>query len=82
MYNFLGLYIATLLVSSLVSYIALKSIILENSKKELIDIINIVDLNLPNVDNVGDFIKNIRNLFFIVNHKHCCPPDLFTGEKA
>ena len=62
MYNFLGLYIATLLVSSLVSYIALKSIILENSKKELIDIINIVDLNLPNVDNVGDFIKNIHTV--------------------
>lgn len=62
LYNFLGLYIATLLVSSLVSYIALKSIILENSKKELIDIINIVDLNLPNVDNVGDFIKNIHTV--------------------
>ncbi len=62
LYNFLGLYIATLLVSSLVSYFALKSIILENSKKELIDIINIVDLNLPNIENVTQFIKNIHTV--------------------
>lgn len=58
----MGLYIATLLVSSLVSYYALKSIILENSKKELIDIINIIDLNLPNIDNMTQFIKNIHTV--------------------
>ena len=62
LYNFLGLYIATLLVTSVVSYFALKSIILENSKKELIDIINIIDQNLPNIQNISQFIKNIHTV--------------------
>ncbi|MDD2357770.1 MAG: HAMP domain-containing sensor histidine kinase [Thiovulaceae bacterium] len=62
LYNFLGLYIATLLISSLVSYYALKSIILENSKRELIDIVNIVDLNLENVDNLTKYINSIHTL--------------------
>lgn len=44
------------------SYFALKSIILENSKKELIDIINIVDLNLPNIENITQFINNIHSV--------------------
>jgi signal transduction histidine kinase len=56
----LGLYIATLLISSAVSYFALKTVILENSKKELIDIINIIDLNLAHVDNLNKFVTNIH----------------------
>jgi signal transduction histidine kinase len=62
LYNFLGLYIATLLVSSGISYYALKSVILENSKKELIDIVNIVDLNLENVDNLSKYINSIHTV--------------------
>ncbi len=62
LYNFLGLYIATLLVSSIVSYYALKSIILENSKRELIDIVNIVDLNLAHVDNLAEYINSIHTV--------------------
>lgn len=46
----------------MVSYFALKSVILENSKKELVDIINIIDLNLPNIENVTRFIKNIHTV--------------------
>lgn len=60
LYNFLGLYLATLLVSSAVSYFALKTVILENSKKELIDIINIIDLNLEDVDNLNKFVTNVH----------------------
>lgn len=56
----MGLYIATLLISSAVSYFALKTVILENSKKELIDIINIIDLNLAHVDNLNKFVTNIH----------------------
>lgn len=44
------------------SYFALKSIILENSKKELIDIINIIDLNLPNIENITQLINNIHSV--------------------
>jgi len=62
LYNFLGLYITTLLISSVVSYYALKSIILENSKRELIDIVNIVDLNLENVDNLTQYINSIHTI--------------------
>jgi signal transduction histidine kinase len=62
LYNFLGLYIATLLISSIVSYYALKSVVLENSKKELIDIINIVDLNLAHVDNLTQYVNSIHTL--------------------
>ena len=62
LYNFLGLYIATLLISSLVSYFALKSIIIENSKKELIDLVNVIELNLPNVSRIDAFIDNIHTV--------------------
>ena len=62
LYNFLGIYIATLLVSSGVSYYALKSVILENSKKELIDIVNIIDLNLDHVDNLSTYINSIHTV--------------------
>lgn len=58
----MGLYIATLLISSAVSYFALKTVILENSKKELIDIINIIDLNLVDVDNLNKFITNVHTV--------------------
>ena len=44
------------------SYFALKTIILENSKKELIDIINIIDLNLAHVDNLNKFLTNVHTV--------------------
>ena len=50
------------MISSAVSYYALKSVILENSKKELIDIINIIDLNLALIDDSKEFLNNIHTV--------------------
>lgn len=61
-YNFLGLYLATFLVTSVVSYFALKSVILENSKKELIDLVNIIDLNLGYTKNIKNFVNSIHSV--------------------
>lgn len=61
-YNFLGLYLATFLVTSMVSYYALKSVIIENSKKELIDLVNIIDLNLERSGNITTFVNSIHTV--------------------
>jgi signal transduction histidine kinase len=54
--------LATFLVTSVVSYYALKSIIIENSKKELMDLVNIVDINLERSSDIGLFVNSIHSV--------------------
>lgn len=56
------MYLAAFLVTSVVSYFALKSVILENSKKELIDLVNIIDLNIEQTDNIKKFVNSIHSV--------------------
>jgi signal transduction histidine kinase len=54
--------LATFLVTSVVSYYALKSIIIENSKKELMDLVNIVDISLERSSDIGLFVNSIHSV--------------------
>lgn len=59
--KFLLLFAGTIIFSSIISYIALKSIIIENNKKHLQDAISIISLNLPNTKNLDVFAMEVNH---------------------
>ncbi|WP_200763767.1 sensor histidine kinase [Nitrosophilus alvini] len=58
--NLVILFVATLIVSSIVSYFALKEIEIEHFKNRLITNVEIIETELPFVDNFDEFAKKIR----------------------
>lgn len=59
--NFLALFVGALLVSSLISYISLKSIIENQTKEDLQISIQFMELGINNVDNLDDYVLKIHN---------------------
>jgi len=57
--KFLILFVSTLLITSLISYIALKSIIIEHNKNHLKHAIELMEIELKKVDNLDDFAMQI-----------------------
>jgi len=60
--TFTLLFLATFLSTSLLSYFLLKSYLIEESKKELADNINIIAYKLDSVENLDTFTKEITSL--------------------
>jgi len=58
--KFLFLFITTLLISSVISYIVLKDIIIQHNKNHLKHAIEFMELDLKNVDNLDDFATKIN----------------------
>ena len=58
--KFLLLFIGSLLITSVISYISLKSIIIEHNKSHLKHAIELMDLNLKKVDNLDEFVSKIH----------------------
>lgn len=58
--KFLLLFVGTLLITSLISYFALKNSIVEHNKTHLKNSIQIVDLGLDNVNNLDEYVSNIH----------------------
>ena len=59
--KFLLLFVGTLLVTSFISYVSLKSNISENNKKHLQNSINIMELELSSVDNLDAFALKVND---------------------
>ena len=59
--NFLAVFISTLLLSSLVAYLSVKDITILESKKQLQDKISLLQMQLPYVENLNNFAKEIKN---------------------
>jgi signal transduction histidine kinase len=57
--KFLILFVGSLLITSLLSYVALKSIIIEQNKVQLQHSINIISLNIKNINNLDEYTKTI-----------------------
>lgn len=57
--KFLLLLIGTLLLTSIISYIALKSIIIEHNKNHLKNAIELMEMELPNVDDLNKYALKI-----------------------
>jgi signal transduction histidine kinase len=57
--NFLGLFLATLIVSSLLSYSTLKSYILKSKQEELHQMLQLITLNMEAIDNLDNYSKSI-----------------------
>ncbi|MDD5158147.1 HAMP domain-containing sensor histidine kinase [Sulfurimonas sp.] len=58
--NFLVLLVSSLLVSSIISYIALKSIVIERSKNHLKNSIELIELEMDGVKNLDEFVFKIK----------------------
>lgn len=54
------LFVGTLLVTSVVSYIALKSIIIKHNTNHLIDVIRMVELQLPSENNLDKYVTKLH----------------------
>lgn len=59
--NFLALLVSSLLVSSIISYIALKSIIVEHNKKHLEHVIELMELEMKDLENLDEYVIKIKN---------------------
>ncbi len=59
--KFLLLFISTLLITSVIGYIALKDIIIEHKKNHLKNAIELMEIELENIDNIDDFAMQINN---------------------
>lgn len=59
--KFLVLFVSTLLITSLISYIALKSIIIEHNKNHLKHAIELMEIELKNISNLDDFVMQIHD---------------------
>lgn len=57
--KFVGLLVATLLVSSLISYISLKSTIIDNNKIHLQHAISLIELNLNDIDDLDSYVQKV-----------------------
>lgn len=58
--KFLLLFVGTLLITSLISYFALKNSIVEHNKTHLKNSIQIIDLELDNVNNLDEYVSDIH----------------------
>lgn len=58
--KFLLLFVSTLLITSIISYIALKDIIIEHNKNHLKHAIEIIEIELKNTKNLDDLAININ----------------------
>jgi len=58
--KFLLLFVGTLFITSLISYVALKSIIIDNNKKHLQNTISLMELNLEKVDKLDAYVSKIN----------------------
>jgi len=58
--KFLLLFVGSLVVTSIISYVALKSIVIEHNKQHLQSAIEIMSLDLKNVNNLDTFASNIN----------------------
>jgi len=58
--KFVALFIGTIFVSSIISYIALKSIIIEHNKKHLENAISLTALNLKNTNSLDILAKDVN----------------------
>lgn len=59
--KFLLLFISTLLITSVIGYIALKSIVVEHNKNHLKHAIELIEIELKNIDSLDDFVMQINN---------------------
>jgi len=50
--KFLSLFIGTVIISSVISYVSLRSIIVEHNKKHLQDVISVISINLSDTKNL------------------------------
>lgn len=57
--KFLLLFVSTLLITSIISYLTLKSIIVEHNENHLKHVIEIMDLELGNVSNLDKYVNDI-----------------------
>ena len=57
--KFLLLFVSTLLITSILSYLTLKSIVIEHNKNHLKDAIEIMDLKLDSVNNLDKYVEDI-----------------------
>ena len=57
--KFLLLFIGTLLLTSIISYLALKSIIIEHNKNHLKTAIELMEIEFSNVDNLDNYVRKI-----------------------
>ncbi|MCW8954217.1 MAG: sensor histidine kinase, partial [Sulfurimonas sp.] len=58
--KFLGLFVGALFVTSVISYIALKSIIIEHNKKNLTNAIELIELELQNKHNLDEYVLKVH----------------------
>ncbi len=58
--KFLLLFVSTLLITSIISYIALKDIIIEHNKNHLKHAIELIEMELKNTKNLDDLAMNIN----------------------
>lgn len=59
--KFLVLFVSTLLITSLISYIALKSIIIEHNKNHLKHAIELIEIELKSIKDLDDYVLQIHN---------------------
>jgi len=55
--KFLLFFVSTILLSSIVGYITLKSIVIEHTKEHLIDVIKLIQLQIPNEVNLDKYVE-------------------------
>ncbi|QHG90719.1 sensor histidine kinase [Sulfurimonas sp. CVO] len=58
--KFLLLFISTLLITSIISYLALKNIIIEHNKNHLKHAIEFIEIELENIENLDNFVMKIN----------------------
>ncbi|QOY52563.1 ATP-binding protein [Candidatus Sulfurimonas baltica] len=59
--KFLVLFVGALLVTSLISYMALRSIIIEHNKNHLEHSIDLMELELDNIENLDKFVAKVHD---------------------
>ncbi len=57
--KFVGLLVATLLISSIISYISLKSSIIDNNKIHLQHAISLIELELDDIDDLDSYVQKV-----------------------
>lgn len=62
LYNFLGIYAATLLIISVIGYFTLQTIFMDQVKYELRLSINFTSMLLPHANNLDNFVSRIHNI--------------------
>ena len=60
MIKFLLFFVGTIVFSSVVGYITLKNIVIEHTKDHLIDVIKLVEMELPNEKNLDFYVKKLH----------------------